>query len=411
MSNLINQIRCRAAIFRIPLMVVLGTLYFSFNTYYLPHGLSVLILAGLACIPYVFLVNQYYRLVFAGISALAVCHFILGANLIFYGRSLVLLLAFIALFFVLVGFLKTEPKRYRWMVFFTVFNLVFLAIFLVIKYTPFQDMVWWTFFLSYSVGSYTRLKGLTYEPSYYAFMLTPLFLYYTHLLFNYRFRFTHVLLLGGLSIGFYLSFSLGVIMGLIASLGITSIYFLARPVFVKRNRWPLVISLASAIVSVASIFAFLPQSPLVARLQDLIYGRDISANSRLFDSFRLSYRLLDGMHFFVGLGPGQLKWMGYNEIKEYYHYFYMDIWAPAMPNSVTDWLCTFGLLGLLLKLGLESYFFLKLRVYSDFFRMSCFVFMFIYQFTGGYLFSVPELILWALAFTKPKPGIHKNWAR
>ena len=399
MAGFISQLEQRAGALQIPAMVLLGCLYFSLNTLAFPHGISGLLLFGMVAAPYIFLISNKYRLALLTFFALGAGQIIVGVHPVFYVRSTLLFFGFLAIFFLFVRFIQAETNMHRWMIFFGWFNLGMLAVYLALRFTPFQDLAWWTFFLSYSVGSYTRLKGFTYEPSYYAFMLVPFILYLINLLLTKPFRFIYLVILIGLLAGVAFAFSLGVLMGLALSIGMAVVYFLATPWFYKKNRWLIAAALGFALLGGMLVAVAFPESALVVRLHDLVAGKDISANSRLYDSFRLSFRLLDGSSIWFGLGPGQLKWKSYLEIKNYYHYFYMDVWSPAMPNTTTDWLCSFGILGLGIKLVLEVYYFLKMRVFTNFFRLSCFLFMFIYQFTGGFLFSIPELVLWALAFT------------
>jgi hypothetical protein len=129
-----------------------------------------------------------------------------------------------------------------------------------------------------------------------------------------------------------------------------------------------------------------------------VSGKDLSANNRLLESFQMAGDILGPDRIWFGLGPGQLKLEGYYVIKAFYNYQWNDSWAPSMPNSVSDWLCNFGLAGVAFKLWLVTRLFRTRGTGKDFFRFLCFVFVFIYQFTGGFLFCLPELMLWVLAF-------------
>ena len=70
----------------------------------------------------------------------------------------------------------------------------------------------------------------------------------------------------------------------------------------------------------------------------------------------------------------------------------------AIPNSIGDTLAVFGVLGVLLKLALEIYFFFKTQVYSNFYRLALFLFIFIYQFTGSFISNIAEYVIWLMAF-------------
>jgi hypothetical protein len=253
------------------------------------------------------------------------------------------------------------------------------------------------------VGEFTRLKGLGYEPSYLALMLAPVFLFQLSRLINGMHSKGEIALFFFLLLGLIFSFSFGVLGCLMISLAFTYLYFLHSKNFVQQTRKPVLLVIASGISLFSVLFLLKPDAALFLRMRDLLEGKDLSANSRLYDSFVLSFRIL-GERIWFGLGPGQLKQDGFYLIKSFYQYSWVDSWAPAMPNSISDWLCNFGLAGVLAKLGFELFLFFSRRVYQDFFRLSCFIFIFIYQFTGGYLFCLPELILWSFSFALPVNG-------
>jgi hypothetical protein len=62
-------------------------------------------------------------------------------------------------------------------------------------------------------------------------------------------------------------------------------------------------------------------------------------------------------------------------------------------------LAIFGLAGVVLRLFLEFFLFFKTRVYSNYYRLALFIFVFIYQFTGSFITNIVEYVIWILAFS------------
>jgi O-antigen ligase len=378
-----------------------SVLYFTFNTYFLPHGISLILIFGVLMIPIVFLRQQQFRFIVLYLIFLSFSLLLYKTNFIYISRSSVLFLGFAGLFFLLKGFLSRCKSISGWIDGLSFLNVLLILIFLFLKYTEYREWVWWTFFLSSSIGEFTRLKGFGYEPSYFAFSLVPLVLFYFSKLLSRQIRIFQVFLLSGLLLGLAMAFSLGVILGLLAAIALSCLFFLYSADFVEINRKKIGFTVLAALLFLPAALVIFPDSPLVVRLSDLFNGKDPSGNSRLLDSFILSFEILSQKNVWIGLGPGQLKIDGFQIIKDFYNYTYLDSWAPAMPNSITDWLCNFGIIGVVAKLATELFLFVKTRVFRDFFRFSSFVFIFIYQFTGGFLNCLPELVLWALAFYAP----------
>ena len=100
-----------------------------------------------------------------------------------------------------------------------------------------------------------------------------------------------------------------------------------------------------------------------------------------------------------GVGPGQTKSIGLDFFKEFYNYANFTENEIGIPNSLGDTLATFGVVGVIIKLCLEVYFFLKAKVYNNFYRLGLFLFIFIYQFTGSFITNIAEYIIWLMAFS------------
>lgn len=388
--------------FRIPIFLLLSLAYFSINTLFLPHGISLVLLFGIVGLPFIFIEEKplwvviTYLFIFFLINKL-----ISDIHTVYYIKSSILFLSFLGLFFYLARFLQRLSSLEGIMEIWTIFSIGVLFLYLLMWFSPAKDLVWWRFAISTSLGEFTRLRGFTYEPSYYAFTLVPLVIFQFVKFLTEPFSVKNLLFLGGLAMALVFSFSLGVLSGLAICFVISILYFIHSEKFVKTTQMKILGLLGISIAAIGLMVLFFPNSPLLVRLADLFSGKDTSGNSRLFESFLLSFKILNPDSILFGLGVGQFKVEGFSQVKSFYHYNYLDSWGPIMPNSATDWMVHLGLFGLGTKLFFEVYLFVKTQVYNDFFRFSCFVFIFIYQFTGGFLVCLPELVMWSIAFFSP----------
>jgi hypothetical protein len=98
----------------------------------------------------------------------------------------------------------------------------------------------------------------------------------------------------------------------------------------------------------------------------------------------LGWKIADEKSILFGAGPGQVKSIGLGFFKEFYNYSSFTKSEIRIPNSVGDTLAIFGVLGVLIRMTLEIVFFFKTKVYTNFLRLSLFIFVFIYQFTGSF---------------------------
>lgn len=388
--------------FRIPIFLLLSLAYFSINTLFLPHGISIVLFFGIVGLPFVFFNEKpLWAIAIFLIIFYLITRFTGNIHTVYYFKSSILFLSFLSLFFLIARFLQRLNSLEGLMEIWTIFSIGLLLLYFLMWFSPAKELVWWRFAISTSLGEFTRLRGFTYEPSYYAFTLVPLVIFQFVKVLTGPFSAKSLLYLGGLSLALVFSFSLGVLLGLVICFVISILYFIHSKKFIHSTQKKILKFLGIAITAMALMVVFFPNSPLLVRLADLFSGKDTSGNSRLFESFLLSFKILNLDSIFFGLGVGQFKVEGFYPVKSFYHYNFLDSWGPIMPNSATDWMVHLGLFGLSAKLISEVYLFFKTRVYNDFFRFTCFVFVFIYQFTGGFLVCLPELVLWSIAFFSP----------
>jgi hypothetical protein len=225
----------------LPVFLLLAVVYSSINTCFLPHGVSFLLLTGLATIPLSLIQTRglVRNLFFYLLLLLLIQYFFFQVNVSFFLKSSLLFLGFISLFQWLDSFLRRPGKAEILLRFLVRVNAVLLVLYLILWFTPGREMVWWTFFLSSSVGEFTRLKGLGYEPSYMALMLAPVFLFQLSRLLNGMHSKSEIALLFFLLLGLIFSFSFGVLGCLMITLAsLTFIFCIQKTLFSKpENRF------------------------------------------------------------------------------------------------------------------------------------------------------------------------------
>jgi hypothetical protein len=146
------------------------------------------------------------------------------------------------------------------------------------------------------------------------------------------------------------------------------------------------------------LFIFFPDNVFFRRLINVLQGKDLSFNGRTYDSFFLGNKIAQERSFWFGSGLGQVKVLGLEYFKHFYDNPNFKISDVSIPNNVGDILATFGLVGVLIKLFFEFYFYFKTRVYANYYRLALFLFIFIYQFTGSFIMNIAEYAIWILAF-------------
>jgi len=141
-----------------------------------------------------------------------------------------------------------------------------------------------------------------------------------------------------------------------------------------------------------------PDNPVGIRMENIFSGTDTSAKGRLLDSFMFASDLIANHQAWFGLGPGQVKILAHDMIINHYQYSGEVAEVVRIPNSMGEMLAVYGWYGFLLKIFLEIFFFVRLKLYRNLFSLSLFVFIFIYQFTGSFMINIAELGIWIIAF-------------
>ena len=384
---------------RINKYLPIALLYFFFNGFLLPAGLlyttilTPLFLVWLSGFP----IFKKIWLFFIVAIPFVLVHLYNGVNTTYYLRSFLLLFSvyvFALAFYQVLTLCQTMRLIYKRIL---LLNVAFIIIALIALYIPsLKGRFWYSNEITSGVET-VRLKMLTYEPSYYSILFVPIALYYYLKLVILKLPnpfITFVLLTAPL----LLSLSFGVILGLVLALLFT--FLLGSRRFFPNKNVPIYIALAGIVFLLLLILAtqLFPNNVFVVRIANALSGRDTSFKGRTFDSFYLGWEIAAKKSLLFGCGFGQTKELGIDLFNNLYSTTSYTVQTVGIPNSLGDTLSTLGIVGLILRLYLEIYFFFKTKVNTNYYRLALFLFIFIYQFTGSFITNIAEYAIWVMAF-------------
>ncbi len=338
----------------------------------------------------------------AVIIPFVVCQLISGVEFGKYMASLLNITAVYVFAQATYTFLITcedKEKLFRWLLY---SNFALCLIALPFYFSPYYDLFWISQVYTDGVSNFLRLKLFTYEASYYAVLFTPLFLFYFYQLVLRQNRIKAPVLAVLLLTPYVLSLSIGVLVCLL--LACVLVYLIHSRPLSRRSRMFYLLLFGSllAVIGMIGLFIFAPNNALVVRLENIFTGHDISSQGRTSDAFVLAERILERKNAWWGIGPGQLKKLGAEIIRTWYNY-QPDFDIITIPNATAETLLIFGWVGLALRLITELVLFRYTMVWKNYYRLALFLFIFIYQFTGSFITSTAEYVLWILAFTNAFP--------
>ena len=281
----------------------------------------------------------------------------------------------------------------------TLINIFFVAFAVCAVFVaPLRDILWFKNDITSGVSGIRRLRLLTYEPSYYSTLLVPIALYYYLRIIMTKTP-DKTLLFFLISVPLLLSLSFGVILALAMSL--LFLFLSDIKLFTLKKSFPLFI--VTAVVLLLALLIVLlqlfPENVVFVRIANVFSGKDTSFRGRTFDSFYLGWKIASEKSVLFGAGPGQVKLIGLDLFKEFYNFPNFPESEVRIPNSMGDTLAIYGIFGVLIRLGLQIFFFFRTRVYSNFLRLCLFLFVFTYQFTGSFITNIAEYVLWIMAFS------------
>ena len=374
-------------------------IYFFFNNAALPEGLLYTTLLTPVFIYWLYKRKRLYSCLKWGLFLVIPIPFQLlaGPDLQSYTRSLALLVTAWIFFFTAIEVVRSIRESIG-----TVFQKVLainsLLVILALLILPFQavrECMWYSIPISHDIPGFPRLDLFAYEPSHYALLLSPVFVYFSLKLLIGQSRHP-LLLMAGIGIPLLLSLSFGVIGALLlAFLIMVTLYYRRLPTFSRRR---LLGMLATGFVVIVIALVIWPGNPVWMRVENIFSGTDTSARGRLFNSFMFAWDLALQHNILFGVGPGQVKILAHDLIINYYQYTGEFAEVVRIPNSMGEMIATFGLYGFVLKLFFEIYFFIRKRIYNNLFSFLLFIFLFIYQFTGSFTVNAAEIGLWAIIF-------------
>ena len=375
-------------------------IYFFVNSLALPFGLTYTAL--LAPLFYIWILLTRKKEILVSFIAILlpfiIIHItIVGVDIKTYAISslnLLLVYIFCQAVYTFLHVCKDIEKIFRRIL---IINFIICLVAIPLYFTPYFPILWDEQILTEGVGKLRRLRLFTYEPSYYALLFTPFFFFF---LLQYFFRQNKIpgaLLLLMLFLPYLLSFSIGVIGAVSLAVFFTLITYFKK-LTSKRRIANAIITGGFTIASIMLILVFFfRHNPIFARISNIFSGQDSSGKGRTVDAFLLACKMLNEKNEYWGIGLGQIKLVGDNIIRNYYLYN-MDIIA-TIPNAAAETLAIFGWVGFLIRILVELFLFFYTRVWTNYYRLLLFFFMFIYQFTGSFITNVAEYVIWILVFT------------
>lgn len=381
-------------------------LYFFFNGFLLPLGLLYTTLLTPLFLFWLFKFPSFRHLIWFFIFSLpfVIVQLSNGVDTTSYVRSTLLLFSVYVFALTCYQFLvscQSIRSIYRDVLLFNA--LMTVLAFLALAIAPARKIFWYANEITAGVHT-LRLRLLTYEPSYYATLLMPLMVYYYLKLIVLKLpdpRTTLALT----TIPFLLAFSFGGMLGLALALLLTLIYGFAY-FFNKTATLYLLIGGAVIVAGLLGALTLFPDNVIVVRFGNIFIGQDTSFRGRTFESFYLGWEIANVKSIWFGCGPGQAKEVGLQIFRHFYNYPAATKEMVVIPNALGDTLAAFGIIGVTLRLLLEIVFFFRTKVYSNYYRLALFLFIFIYQFTGSFITNIAEYVIWIMAF---RPGIFEEF--
>jgi hypothetical protein len=379
-------------------------LYFFLNSLGLPFGLTYTAL--LAPVFYFWILNTrkkevllpfllaMFPLVFMQVN-------FVGVDTASYIISLLNLLAVYIFCQAVYTFLRScqDPERIFKVLLFINFILCLIAI--PFYFTGYSEIFWIKQPLTEGINDFRRLRLFTYEASYYATLLVPVFFFFFLKIILKQNKTNAWVLLMLLVLPYILSFSIGVISAILISTTIVSVVYFRRIVLRKRVVSIAIIFVTVLVPLIAALMLWYPENTLFVRLSNIASGLDKSGRGRTFEAFYLAMKIIALKSEIWGIGVGQIKIIGTEIIRDFYLYP-MD-YRIAIPNVTAETLALFGWVGLLLRFVAEVFLFFFTQVWKNYYRLLLFLFMFIYQFTGSFITNVAEYVIWVFAFTEVFP--------
>ena len=375
-------------------------LYFFLNGFLLPFGLLYTAILTPLLLVWLYQYKTFKKiwLFFAFMIPFACVHFINGVEARYYFISSFLFFTVFVFTLCFYQFLKVCVSLRSIFRKILIINFILVLIACVVFFMPsLRNTFWITSSVSSGLEKLPRLKMLTYEPSYYSMLLVPIALYYYLKMLFLKLPNTGLIAIM-ITLPLLLSFSMGVLLGIPMALAVLLVLNLKLFFVNKRVLQYIFLITFLAIILVILLLLFYPDNALFIRIFNLFEGKDSSFRGRAFDSYKLAWDVASMKSIWFGVGLGQVKVLGLELWRTFYQYNF-SINEVAIPCAFAETLAVFGIVGIILRIGIQVFFFFRTRVYNNYYRLALFIFIFIYQFTGSYIYNIAEYVIWILAFS------------
>jgi len=389
---------------------LLGLIYFYFNSVWLPVPVTFTSILSFLNLKQTFTSHKKVILsLLLILTVYAFVHLFTGVILADYFKSLAYFTLLLLSGFVAYDYLNyIELQIDKSFKLLAAFGFLLVIVALICINTSFEQYFWTSHNFVGAGELIRRFKGLAYEPSHLALTLSPLLLYFLWKNIQ-KLSVKDILYFVAVAIPIGLSISFGFVASLLISLAFTLLIPLL--VFSEFKR-VLILPVLAVLIGVAAIS--FTQNPISERIEFILDGNDTSVNGRTTEAFMHGYNCAANKSIWLGIGLGQIKYVGEEVIRPYYAAmdpvgYSKENWpVMSIPNSMAETLAIFGILGVLLKIGFQVFCFVKFKVYDNYLNLSIFCFIFFYQMMGSFILSSTEIIMWAFAFAKIFPEFNVN---
>jgi hypothetical protein len=405
-----NKINSRGTSLKVSLQKLVAYLYFFFNSVGLKGGLLYTNILTPFFLFWIYKKGYIRYLIYPALIVFpfSVIHYCMGVDLKTFVISHLLFASTVIFVLTAYIYISSYSSLKEVMRKILVFNFILALIaipFYFMEY-KYQKIFWYTNLFT-TQNPFTRLSLFTFEASYYALLLIPIayyFLFETG--FNKQLRNKGMLLLMVL-LPFLLSLSFGVLGGTMLTL-LLMVWF-NRHLFVKYRT---LFNLATAfivltVLTAFILFVFFPTSLPVVRITNIFMGYDTSTRGRTIEAFEIAWLVAKTKSSWFGCGLGQVKLL-LPDIMHTHFAYWGKLEVYRIPNTMAETLAIFGVVGIIVRLGIIFYLFFKTRVNKNYLQLSLFLFIFIYQFTGSYITNIVEYVIWIFAFTNAFPEFNIN---
>jgi hypothetical protein len=383
-------------------------LYFFLNSLGLPFGLTYTAL--LAPFFYWWVLNNRKEIL---LPFFVVAFPIVFVQLVFvevdgqaYIASLINIMAVYIFCHAFYTFLKKCEKPELLFKRIVIINFILCLLAIPFYFTSQWEVFWIQQPLTEGINDFKRLRLFTYEASYYATLMVPLFFFFfvKIILSQNKTNVWRMLIL--IVVPYVLSFSVGVISSILLSIAAVFFIHFKRLIVKRRVLNLLALSVLILIPIIVGLAVFFPDNTLFLRIENIVTGKDSSGRGRTYEAFYLAMKMMALKSNLWGIGLGQVKIIGTEIIRDFY--LYPPEYRIAIPNVTAETLALFGWMGLLIRFTTEIFLFFYTEVWKNYYRLLLFVFIFIYQFTGSFITNIAEYVIWILAFTEVFPQFKVN---